>query len=320
MIPQMSTAEDPSLQPRRRRRQLKLIEDRASPIVKWVGGKSSLIDALLRAMPASLVGRYHEPFLGGGALFFALSDRSDFVGARSGSEWCPALSDSNADLIDLYREVVIDPVGLHRATEHLVQRHRAEGQDHYYACRSLWNSDRSSWTSARRAATMLYLNRACFNGLFRTNKSGALNTPVGRGSGSSEWPVAPSLARLRSASLALSRADLSVSDFRTALSRVEPGDLVYLDPPYVPRTPSASFRSYTPGGFGPDDHASMAELAIRLAGEGVTVVVSSSDAPGSRDLYPESFSVTEVLAPRAVAASAAGRARVPELILVGGPR
>jgi len=309
---------------RRRRRQLKLIEDRPRPIVKWAGGKSRLIEDLVRVLPASF-GRYHEPFFGGGALFFSLSERARFFefsdrldldtdGKR------PALSDSNADLIELYREVVVDAAGLYRATANLVLDHRAQGQAHYYTVREAWNAERSSWSAHRRAAVLLYLNRACFNGLFRTNKSGGLNTPVGRGGGLSEWPVAPSLAQLQAASAALSRADLLVSDFRTSLSRVLAGDLVYLDPPYVPRTPSASFRSYTSAGFGPDDHADMAQIAIRLADSGVTVVVSSSDAPGSRDLYPESFSVVEVSAPRSIAASTAGRARVTELILVGGPR
>ena len=299
---------------RRRRRQLKLIEDRPRPIVKWAGGKSRLIEDLIRVLPASFA-RYHEPFLGGGALFFALS-------GRVGPQWAqrPVLSDFNADLIELYREVVVDPAGLHRATTDLVQRHRAEGQGHYYAVREAWNRDRSSWSASRRAATMLYLNRACFNGLFRTNKSGGLNTPVGRGGGLAEWPVAPSLAQLQAASVALSCAELSVSDFRMSLSRVSPGDLVYLDPPYVPRTPSASFRSYTSAGFGPDDHADMARIAIGLADSGATVIVSSSDAPGSRDLYPDSFTVVEVSAPRAIAASTVGRARVTELILIGGPR
>lgn len=306
---------DPPSPPLRRgqRRQLKLIEDRARPILKWAGGKARLVDDLIGSLPASF-GRYHEPFLGGGALFFALSYR------ESGSAWCPALSDSNADLVDFYREVVVDPVGVHRLTSDLVQRHRAEGEAHYYAVREEWNSDRSTWLSARRAATLLYLNRACFNGLFRTNRRGDLNTPVGRGGGLSDWPVAPSLAHLRAASAALSRAELSVSDFRISLSRVSPGDLVYLDPPYVPVSPSASFRGYTPGGFGAVDHAEMAAIATRLVEGGVTVVVSSSDAPGARDLYPPEFRVTEVTAARAVAASAASRARVTELILVGGPR
>ena len=298
---------DPVSAPRRRRRQLKLIEDRPRPILKWAGGKARLIDDLMRVLPETF-GRYHEPFLGGGALFFALRDR---LPGRA------ALSDCNADLIDLYREVVIDPSAVHHIASELVQHHRAEGEAHYYRERAAWNADRSSWPALRRAATMLYLNRACFNGLFRTNRHGSLNTPVGRGSGLSDWPVAPSLAQLQAASVALAHAELLVSDFRTSLSRVSPGDLVYLDPPYIPRTPSASFKSYAPGGFTLEDHADMAAIAIRLVDRGATVIVSSSDAPGARDLYPASFAVTEVTAARAVAASAASRARVTELILVG---
>ncbi len=294
---------------RRRARQLRLVEDRAGAVVKWAGGKGRLVDRILQEIPATFA-RYHEPFLGGGSVFFALASLGRVASGAS-------LSDANADLIELYLELAADPVGLHREVSELCGRHREVGPAAYYAARAAWNVDRSQWTRARRAAVCLYLNRACFNGLFRTNKAGHLNTPVGRGPGLADWPVAPSLSRLAAASAALSSVDLSTSDFRVSLGKVSPGDLVYLDPPYLPRSPSASFRSYVPGGFGSGDHGEMAALAVNLAASGATVVVSSSDVPGARELYP-GFRCVEVTAQRAISASEAGRARVSELIFVGG--
>lgn len=293
----------------RRQRQLDLVEDAARPIVKWAGGKSQLIGDLLQAMPPSH-GRYFEPFVGGGALLFALSPSSAVIG------------DVNGDLIDLYAEIARDPVAVYALASELFMLHADRGADFYYEQRARWNAPgRESWSRVDRAATFLYLNRACFNGLWRENRSGVMNVPVGRSS-SGGPPRSPALAHLVAAGVVLRRCEILRADYRVVLDMAVPGDLVYLDPPYPPRSRSSSFASYTADGFGAkrktvDEHDELGRRAVDLVARGVSVLVSMSDVPGVRERYP-GFEVREVTANRAISARSPGRARVGELVLSGG--
>ena len=271
----------------------------AAPVVKWVGGKTKLLPELLSRMPAHFA-RYYEPFAGGAALFFRVAPER------------AVLADSNSDLIGLYTCLASDVAGVIRRLEH----HRAEHDEaHYYATRTRWNDREASWVSADRAATFIYLNKTCFNGLWRVNRAGAFNVPIGR---YTDPPICVPQA-LRAASALLGRAVLRCADYRAAISDARRGDFVYFDPPYDPVAPTANFTSYTTDAFGADDQRALADVARGLVGRGCQVMLSNSDTPFIRSLY-KGFRIDRVKCARAINSNAARRGEVDEVIITAGYR
>lgn len=269
----------------------------ASPVIKWVGGKTKLLSALIERMPDHFE-RYYEPFAGGAALFFRVAPQR------------AVLADSNPDLIGLYTCLTRDVAGVIRKLEH----HRAaHSEDHYYTTRTRWNDRERSWTTADRAATFIYLNKTCFNGLWRVNRAGAFNVPIGR---YTDPPICVPDA-LRVASTLLGRARLLCSDFRTAVADARRGDFVYFDPPYDPVTQTANFTSYTAGSFGADHQRALADTARALVARGCRVMLSNSDTPFIRSLY-KGFQIDRVKCGRAINSNAAKRGDVDEVIVTGG--
>jgi DNA adenine methylase len=269
----------------------------ASPVIKWVGGKSRLLPELLARLPERM-GRYYEPFAGGAALFFRVAPER------------AVLADSNHDLIGLYTCLTRDVAGVIRKLEH----HRtAHSEEHYYATRTRWNDREQSWNTADRAATFIYLNKTCFNGLWRVNRSGAFNVPIGR---YADPPICVP-DTLRAASTVLSRATLRVGDYRTAVADARRGDFLYFDPPYDPVTPTANFTSYTANVFGPDQQRELADTARALVARGCRVMLSNSDTPFIRSLYKD-FHIDRVKCSRAINSKAAKRGDVDEVIVTGG--
>ncbi len=270
----------------------------AAPIIKWVGGKTKLLPEILARMPPHQLGRYFEPFAGGAALFFRVAPRR------------AVLADSNADLIGLYRTVRKDADAVIRELE----RHRAaHDQQHYYGTRARWNDPGASWSAVDRAAAFIYLNKTCFNGLWRVNRAGDFNVPIGR---YADPPICVPEA-LRAAQAALARASLRCDDYRQVVLDAERGDFLYFDPPYDPVTPTASFTSSTAGAFGPDDQRALAETARALVARGCRVMLSNSDTPFVRSLY-RGFRIDRVKCARAINSNAARRGEVDEVIVVGG--
>lgn len=268
------------------------------PIIKWVGGKSKLLGELVARLPVRHQ-RYFEPFAGGAALFFHLAP------ARA------VLADLNPDLIGMYRAVASDAAGLLRR---LAIHRDAHDEAHYYQVRERWNDRSVSWSPVDRAAAFVYLNRTCFNGLWRVNRGGGFNVPMGRYTN----PLICDPAAVTSAAAVLARAEVRHADYRTAVADAGPGDLVYFDPPYDPLTPTANFTSYTGSGFGPEQQAELAELVRALADRGCHVLVSNSDTPRVRTLY-RGLRVDRVSCPRAINSDAARRGDVDEVIVVAGP-
>jgi DNA adenine methylase len=269
----------------------------ASPVVKWVGGKTKLLPALTARMPDHFE-RYYEPFAGGAALFFRVAPER------------AVLADSNPDLIGLYTCLTRDVAGVIRKLEH----HRtAHSEDHYYTTRTRWNDRERSWTTADRAATFIYLNKTCFNGLWRVNRSGAFNVPIGR---YTDPPICVPDA-LQAASALLGRATLRCADYRAAIGDARRGDFLYFDPPYDPVTPTANFTSYTAGSFGAEDQRALADAARGLVGRGCRVMLSNSDTPFIRSLY-KGFGIERVKCARAINSNAAKRGDVDEVIMTGG--
>jgi DNA adenine methylase len=256
----------------------------AAPIIKWVGGKTKLLGELLARLPAQF-NRYYEPFCGGAALFFRVAP------SRA------VLADSNADLIDLYRTIKRDADGVIRR---LALHRAAHDEEHYYRMRTRWNDRSVSWAPAERAAMFIYLNKTCFNGLWRVNRSGDFNVPIGR---YTDPPICVPES-LHAAHAVLARTDLRCTDYRTAVRDAARGDFVYFDPPYDPVTTTANFTSYTADAFGADDQRALAETARTLVGRGCRVMLSNSDTPFIRSLY-KGFQIDRVKCARAINSNAA---------------
>ncbi|MBX3205646.1 MAG: Dam family site-specific DNA-(adenine-N6)-methyltransferase [Labilithrix sp.] len=282
------------------------------PFLRWAGGKTAILSVIAPLIP-QFSGRYHEPCLGGGALFFDLRSKGVIREAY--------LTDTNYQLINAY-VAVRDHLGglLGLLAEHAAKHGEAasagKAKDYYNEVRSQLRNF-VGVPAPVQAARFIYINRTCFNGLYRVNKAGFFNVPFG----AVKNPVICDAENLRVCSEALQCAAIARKDFavvETGCANIaQPGDLVYFDPPYVPTSPTSSFTNYTPGGFSQHDHARMAKVASALRQRGVHVVVSNSDVPVVRDLY-SSFELVPVRAPRAMAARGSSRGSVQELLIVNG--
>jgi DNA adenine methylase len=261
----------------------------ATPFLKWAGGKTALLPELLKHVPPRLR-RYHEPFVGGGALFFAAAPRR------------AVLSDSNGELIHCWQQVRDDASGvLEGLAEHVYER------THFERVRAL---DPLRLAPAERAARFIYLNKTCFNGLWRVNRSGRFNVPFGR----YRNPTFCDPALLIRASQALRGVEILRAPFEIALQRASPGDFVYLDPPYDPTSETASFTSYTPDPFRWEDQKRLGAACVALDRRGVRFLLSNSATPRIRHLY-RGFEQRVVRAPRHISCKGVGRGRVEELLV-----
>jgi DNA adenine methylase len=273
------------------------------PFLKWAGGKQRLLKQYEHLLPDS-ASTYHEPFVGSGALFFYLRSR-EFA-----SHYC--LYDANEELINTYL-VVRDRV--EALIEALAEHERLHDADHFYRVRA-W--DKAAGWMARpdveRAARMIYLNKTCYNGLWRVNRRGHFNVPMGR----YRRPNILDRSRLRAASEALGGVDVEVRDFREVADRAEAGDFVYFDPPYVPLTPTANFTDYYAGGFGQAEQEALADTFRRLDKQGCRVMLSNSDTDLVRELYA-GFEIIAVEARRAINSQAGKRGPVSEVVVMNYP-
>ena len=266
------------------------------PFLKWVGGKRQLMPELIKRIDmAGDFGRYHEPFVGGGALFFEL-----FRMKRLRKQaW---LSDNNERLIETYLGVRDDVEVLIK----LLTKHKAKhSEDYYYKVRA-----KVPKPPTDRAARIVYLNKTCYNGLFRENRKGEFNTPFGR----YKNPTICDEDNLRAASKALQKAKVENRHFDTVVKKAKPGDLVYFDPPYHPVSSTASFTAYDRGGFNEDSQRLLADKFRELNAKGVKVLLSNSMTEFIRDLY-KGFTIETVRANRAVNSRADRRGKVNEALI-----
>lgn len=269
------------------------------PFVKWVGGKRS-IEARICQLLGDFQGCYHEPFVGGGAVYFALLRERGWLhgGAR--------LSDGNQRLIRTWRGIQQDVDGvLERLAYHAARHDKA----HYYEVRAM-DVDACA-DDADVAAWFIYLNRTGFNGLYRVNREGRFNVPMG----SYKNPRIHNEQNLRAVSAVLQDTELVHQDFEQALASAKPGDAVYLDPPYVPLSGTAKFTDYTRAGFWPEDQQRLAARALELKRAGVRVVLSNHDTPEVRALYPAPFEHRVVPVRRFVNRDGKKRGHVDELLI-----
>ena len=272
---------------------LEKLEKETYPIVKWVGGKRQLMFELLKNMPKSY-NRYFEPFIGGGALFFELQPENAYI------------SDMNEELINLY-SVVRDNV-----YELISDLNKHEVSKEYFL--EIRNLDRTNeyknLSNVQRASRFIYLNRTCFNGLYRVKSQGQFNVPYGN----YKNPRIVDENNLLNCSELLKNTEIKCADFSEILTKAKKGDFVYFDPPYVPLNETSSFTSYTKDGFDMDMQFKLREVCDELDSMGVMFMLSNSDTKFVNELY-SNYEIKKVFASRAVNANAEGRGKITEVLV-----
>lgn len=260
------------------------------PFLKWAGGKSQLIPQYISYFPKNY-STYYEPFLGGGAIFFHLQP-------------CQALlMDINAELVNVY-ECVRDRVD--ELIRDLEQHRSLHCHEYYYQMRAGIPT-----SSVKRAARLIYLNKTCFNGLYRENSKGQFNVPMGR----YKNPGIFDPALLYAASRSLQTAIIRVAPFEAILNHAwTHRDFVYFDPPYHPISATSNFTAYNRYAFRADDHIRLRDTFAELANRGVKVMLSNSDCPFVRELY-QNFHIHPILATRAINSNAQRRGKITELLI-----
>jgi len=263
------------------------------PFLKWAGGKSSLLPHIRERVPANFE-TYFEPFLGAGAVFFGLAPPR------------AVLSDINIEVINAFRvvrsnvEELLESLSKHRHTK-----------KYFYSLREL---DRKSdyWihSDVEKASRLIYLNKTCFNGLYRVNSRGEFNVPFGDYTN----PKLVDPENLRACSELLRGAELETCSYDALEERIEKNDFVYLDPPYAPLSPTANFAGYTKDGFSPQDQVVLAEFCQRLDSRGIKFLLSNSHTEFILDLY-SGFRIETVEAPRAINSRSDKRGKVLEVLI-----
>ncbi|MGR3273937.1 DNA adenine methylase [Acaryochloris marina NIES-2412] len=262
----------------------------ARPFLKWAGGKGRLIAQYTPHFPQHF-SSYYEPFLGGGAIFFHLQPEQ------------AVLSDVNPELVNVYTCVrdQIDDV-LKSLETHACQH----GHDYYYRIRAL-----SPPTPAERAARFIYLNRTCFNGLYRENSKGQFNVPMGR----YKKPKICDTVLLKAVSNVLQAVQIRQQPFESILKVAQSTqDFVYFDPPYHPISATSDFTAYSRGAFTAEDQIKLAQVFAELVNRGVQVMLSNSDCPFIRDLY-QGFNIYSIQAARAINSNPQKRGKITEILV-----
>lgn len=271
----------------------------SKPVVKWAGGKAKMLNQLSKYFPQEYI-NYHEPFMGGGAVFFYLFAEINNRDAKA------YLSDSIEEIINLYK-VIRDDVEMLIITS----KNHIYDEKYYYNIRS---QNPAELNDVQRASRILFLNKTCFNGLYRVNRKGQFNVSFGDYNN----PLIVNEAALRSASSAFQHAELSAGDFEIVLENAEAGDFVYFDPPYVPLSPTSNFTGYTPGSFGFNDQRRLREVFGVLQARGCYVMMSNSNTDFVRDLY-RGCNTKIINATRAINSVATKRGAIKELVILSYP-
>jgi len=275
-----------------------VVEPTPTPFLKWAGGKGQLLEQMAPYLPApGTFGTYFEPFVGGGALFFHLHPKHAI------------LSDLNAELIHVYQMVRDQPEALMRALDaHF--NHRLN-EEYFYSVR---RQRPEGLTLAARAARTVFLNKTCFNGLYRVNSKGEFNVPFG----GYRNPTLYVRENILAVSAALENTELLVADYQDACNKARKGDFVYFDPPYDPLSKTSAFTSYTSEGFGERQQRELAALFRTLDRKGCKVLLSNSATPLLDELYRE-YAPIRLKAKRAINCKGNGRGVIDELLIMNYP-
>jgi len=266
------------------------------PFLKWAGGKSKLTDVLAMHLPEHF-GCYYEPFLGSGAFFFYLYRRGLLKNA--------VISDINQELIDTYLAIRDRPMDVIKILSTFPNH-----KDFYYHIREC---DPQALDLAMRAARMIYLNKTCYNGLYRVNRQGRFNVPFG----GYQSPCYADPDNLLAVSRALQGVEIYCAPFEAAIDKAAQGDLIYLDPPYMPISKTSNFTAYSPEGFRPEDQERLRDACLRLTERGVYIMLSNSYSPYIESLYHQrDFYLNTIFASRNINSDLTGRGRVKEFLIL----
>ena len=275
------------------------------PFAKWAGGKGRVAQHVLRRLPDK-IGTYYEPMVGGGAIFFELVRAERIEQA--------VIADLNPDLMNAWSAIKRDVEGLIKEL----------GSGRYRYDKAVFlkirDMDRkpgfAETDGLKKAARFIYLNRTCFNGLYRVNAEGHFNAPFGR----YKDPVICDAKNLRAVSEALKKCQILLADFDPAVNGAGKGDAAYFDPPYIPISKTSNFTGYTAEGFTLEDHQRLARAFARLAKKGARVVLTNSSAPEAEELYRQ-FDVDWITGGRSIGGPADYRKKaVKEMIVFSGPK
>ena len=272
-----------------------------APVVKWVGGKRQLLPEIRKYIPQKKYTLYYEPFLGGGAVLFDLQPLNAIV------------NDLNEELINLYTVIKNDPDELIKD----LKKHRNQS-DYYYRIREL-DRDRSKYrklTDVERASRIHYLNKTCFNGLFRVNRAGEFNTPFGR----YKNPNITNEVTIRAVSKYFNKANIEFRnvDFVEAVKDIDQNSFVYFDPPYDPVSDSANFTGYDKEGFDREEQKRLKMLCDQLDERGISFLLSNSATAFIKDLYSDpsrNYQIEIIKAKRSINSNANGRGEIDEVLV-----
>lgn len=268
-----------------------------SPVVKWVGGKRQLLDDIIPLLP-DYFSTYVEPFVGGGALLFEIQPKKAIV------------NDLNHELINLYKVIKDNPNELLS----LLEEHELNNSEEYfYQIRALDRSESyNEMSDIEKAARIIYLNKTCYNGLFRVNQSGQFNSPYGKYKNPNivNKPVVLAMANY----FQNNNITLLNGDYKMALKKLRKGAFVYFDPPYMPISSSSSFTGYTENGFDKKQQIELKEECDRLNSRGIKFLLSNSDHPFIRDLYKD-YEIITVRAKRSINSNSNKRGEINEVLV-----
>jgi DNA adenine methylase len=277
----------------------RIIGEKPKPFVKWVGGKRQLLTQFRRLNlypPEKFdikTGRYFEPFVGGGAVFFDLLPEKGF------------LSDLNKELVTTYNVIKNDVESLVKS----LKKHKTD-KEYFLKIRAQNPTTLSDLSVASR---FIFLNRTCFNGMYRVNSTGGFNVPFGKYTN----PLICDEVNLRKVSKALQKIDIKHQDYKEVLKKAKKGDFVYFDPPYYPVSKTASFTSYTKESFLDKEQIELRDTFLELNKRGCFVMLSNSDTPFINKIYSDhkGIRITKVEAGRAINSDASGRGKITEVLV-----
>lgn len=279
----------------------KIINEKPKPFVKWVGGKRQLLKQFkfMNLYPPEKFdptkARYFEPFVGGGAVFFDLLPQKAF------------LSDMNFELVTTYNVIKTDVENLIK----MLKKHD-HNKEYFLNVRA---KKVEKLTPLQVASRFIYLNRACFNGMYRVNSRGEFNVPFG----DNKNPLICDEENLRKISQALKNVEIKHQDYKNVLKKARKGDFIYFDPPYHPVSKTSTFTSYTANGFTENDQIELRNIFAELSERGCFVMLSNSDAPFINQIYSEikkdGVRISRVDAGRAINSKASGRGKIKEILV-----
>ena len=273
---------------------------KARPFLKWVGGKKQIIPQIKQYIPQNYC-RYFEPFLGGGALFFDLAPQKAYI------------NDINKILISSYRNIKHHPYKVIEELESLQKtfnlKNNEERKLYFYETRTVFNKKED--IAFLEIAYFIFLNKTCFNGMYRENSKGQFNVPFGR----YKNPKILDKKNILAVSKLLQKTTITNCSFEKVVKDAKDGDFIYFDPPYHPLTVISNFTSYSNGGFNKEDQMKLRDVFITLNKKNCFVMLSNSDTQFIREIYQD-FNQKTVLAARKINCKASGRGKINELLIM----